>query len=81
VTKPRSDSESPILRDPDKWKTADEPITTAQRAYLETLIREAGEAVPEDLDGLTKAEAAVRIEELQRQTGRAPASGPTDRRT
>jgi hypothetical protein len=73
VTKPpTSGPESPILRDPEKWKTADEPITTAQRAYLETLLREASEEIPEDLDELTKAEAAVRIDELQRRTGRTP---------
>ena len=58
------------LRDPHDWKTGDEPITTAQRSYLETLLREAGEALPEDLDTITKAEAALRIDELQQKTGR-----------
>jgi hypothetical protein len=61
------------VRDPHEWKTGDEPITTAQRSYLETLLREAGEDVPEDLSDLTKAEAALEIEELQRRTGRGPA--------
>jgi hypothetical protein len=66
---------SPTLRDPDKWKTGDQPITTAQRSYLETLYREASEDVPDDLDELSKAEAAVRIDELQRRTGRGPTPG------
>lgn len=58
------------FREPEQWKTGDEPITAAQRSYLETLATEAGESV-DDLDGLTKAEAARRIEELQRRTGRS----------
>jgi hypothetical protein len=54
-------------KDPDDWKTGDEPMTGAQRSYLHTLASEAGETVD---DNLTKAEAAKRIEELQRKTGR-----------
>lgn len=65
---------APTLREPEKWKTGNEPITTAQRSYLETLAREAGESLPEDIDALTKAEAALRIEELQQRTGRAKSS-------
>lgn len=53
----------------------EEPMTRAQRSYLETLIREASEDLPEDIDELTKAEAAVRIDELQRRTGRDPVGG------
>jgi hypothetical protein len=42
-------------------------MTGAQRSYLETLCREAGE----ELDPtLTKAEASQRIEQLQKRTGR-----------
>jgi hypothetical protein len=55
------------IKDPDEWVTGDEPWTAAQRSYLETLSREAGQAAPESL---TKAEAAKLIEELQEQTGR-----------
>jgi len=62
-------------RDPHEWKSGDEPMTSAQRAYLETLMREAGEDVPDDLN-LTKAEAAVQIDEFQRRTGRGPGSAP-----
>jgi hypothetical protein len=57
------------LQNPSEWKTGDEPITTAQKSYLETLAREAGEELDPDVE-LTKAEAAIRIEELQRKTGR-----------
>ena len=60
---PRSTPE----KDPDEWTTGDEPMTGAQASYLETLSREAGEPFDE---GLTKAEASKRIEELQKKTGR-----------
>lgn len=58
------------FRDPDEWKTGDEPMTASQRSYLQTLATEAGVEVEDDL---TKAEAAKRIEELQERTGRGPA--------
>lgn len=67
---PHTPTGTPV-RDPAEWKTGDEPMTAAQRSYLETLTREAGE----DFNGeetLTKAEAAVRIEEMQKKTGRKP---------
>jgi hypothetical protein len=58
--------QSGLQRDPDEWKTGDEPMTAAQRSYLETLSREAGE----DLDDtLTKADASKRIDELR---GKSP---------
>ncbi|HEY4215120.1 MAG TPA: DUF3072 domain-containing protein [Steroidobacteraceae bacterium] len=64
-----SNTDSPILQHPETWKTGDEPMTDAQRAYLETLAREAGE--PWDAQQtLTKAQAAQRIEALQHRTGR-----------
>jgi DUF3072 family protein len=62
---------SQTLRDPTEWKTGDEPMTSAQRSYLETLTREAGEDFDADVTTtMTKAEAALRIEELQKKTGR-----------
>jgi hypothetical protein len=68
--KSMDDNAEPALqRDPDEWKTGDEPMTAAQRSYLETLTREAGEDFDADAR-FTKAEAALRIEALQRQTGR-----------
>jgi hypothetical protein len=61
------DANFDFVRDPDEWTTGDEPITEAQRQYLEALARKAGEPVPEEeLDQLTKAEASERIDELRR---------------
>ncbi|WP_433089498.1 DUF3072 domain-containing protein [Dactylosporangium sp. CA-052675] len=54
-------------KDPADWVTGDEPMTGPQESYLNTLAREAGEHVPEDL---TKAEASELIDELQQETGR-----------
>ncbi|MDQ4096555.1 MAG: DUF3072 domain-containing protein [Actinomycetota bacterium] len=54
-------------KDPDDWVTGDEPMTGPQASYLSTLAQEAGEDVP---DGLTKAEASKRIDDLQDRTGR-----------
>lgn len=55
------------IKDPKDWKTGDEPMTGAQRSYIETLASEAHETPPDDL---TKAEASEKIEELQHKTGR-----------
>lgn len=55
------------IKNPDDWKTGDEPETAAQRSYLETLSQEAAEEPPEPL---TKADAAKVIERLQEKTGR-----------
>ncbi len=55
------------VRDPDEWKSGDEPMTAAQRSYLETLSRDIGEDVREDL---TKAEASKRIDELRERSPR-----------
>jgi hypothetical protein len=54
-------------KDPDTWVTGDEPMTGAQKSYLETLSQEAGEELDESL---SKADASKRIEELQQKTGR-----------
>jgi len=35
-----------FVRDPDEWKTGDEPITDAQREYLSALAAKAGEPIP-----------------------------------
>lgn len=61
-------SEDHLQLDPDDWKPADEPMTEAQRSYLETLTREAG--MPFGDEPLTKAEASQRIEELRKQSPR-----------
>jgi hypothetical protein len=54
-------------KDPDDWVTGEEPMTGAQRSYLETLSQEADEEVDESL---TKADASKRIDDLQQKTGR-----------
>ncbi len=58
---------SNTIKDPDDWKTGEEPMTGAQSSYLHTLASEAGEEVDEHL---SKAEASKRIDELQDKTGR-----------
>jgi hypothetical protein len=63
---PQSPNGNPV-KDPDNWKTGEEPMTGPQESYLHTLAQEAGESVD---DGLTKAGASKRIEELQEKTGR-----------
>jgi|GEM_PF-2640491 len=54
-------------KNPEDWTTGDEPMTGAQRSYLTTLSEEA--KVPFD-EKLTKAQASMRIDELQQTTGR-----------
>lgn len=61
-------SHTQVLRDPDDWKTGDEPITRAQKSYLETLATEAGQEV--ETEDLNKADASKLIDELQEKTGR-----------
>ncbi|MEJ3404751.1 DUF3072 domain-containing protein [Rathayibacter sp. YIM 133350] len=63
----RGDDSNAASKDPADWVTGDEPMTAAQRSYLDTLAREAGEQLPADL---TKAQASVEIERLQEATGR-----------
>ncbi len=54
-------------KDPSTWVTGDEPATGAQKSYIDTLAREAGEQIPADIN---KAEASETIERLQEETGR-----------
>jgi hypothetical protein len=54
-------------KDPQDWVTGDEPMTGAQRSYLDTLAREAGEELTADL---TKAEASEHIDRLQEKSDR-----------
>ena len=56
-----------LQRDPDDWKTGDEPMTAAQRSYLETLSHDTGETFNENL---TKAEASKMIDELRQRSPR-----------
>jgi hypothetical protein len=54
-------------KDPHDWVTGEQPATGPQQSYLHTLAQEAHEEVPADL---TKAEASMKIDELQQETGR-----------
>jgi hypothetical protein len=63
----RNTANEALQKDPDDWKTGDEPMTPAQRSYLETLARDSGEAFDESL---TKAEASKRIDELRDRSPR-----------
>jgi uncharacterized damage-inducible protein DinB len=56
-----------VQRDPEDWKTGDEPMTAAQASYLRTLSEEAGEPFE---DGLTKAQASERIDALRARSPR-----------
>jgi hypothetical protein len=55
------------IKNPEQWTTGGEQPTGAQMSYLKTLSDEAGEDLD---DNLTKAEASMKIEELQEKTGR-----------
>jgi len=56
-----------LQRDPDEWKTGDEPMTEAQRSYLQTLCHDTGEQFDENL---TKAEASKVIDQLRARSPR-----------
>ena len=64
--------DSNTVKNPDEWKTGDEPMTGAQRSYLKTLSDEA--KVPFD-ENLTKAEASKRIDQLRDGNERVEAGG------
>jgi hypothetical protein len=53
-------------KDPSDWVTGGEPATGAQKSYLETLARQAGEDPSEVVDDdLSKADASIKIDELK----------------
>ena len=63
-----TDPGSNTQKDPEDWVSGDEPMTGAQASYLTTLSEEAKAAPPEE--GLTKAEASMKIDELKASLGR-----------
>jgi len=65
--RPNDTDQAGLQRDPDEWKTGDEPMTAAQRSYLETLCRDTGETFD---DSLSKADASKRIDELRSRSPR-----------
>ena len=64
---PKTHPTSNAEKDPHDWTTGDEAMTGAQASYLKTLSEEAHEEFD---DSLTKADASIRIDELQEKTGR-----------
>jgi hypothetical protein len=64
---PKTNPTSNAVKDPHDWTTGDQPMTGAQASYLKTLSEEAHEEFPEDLN---KADASIKIDELQEKTGR-----------
>ncbi len=54
-------------KDPHDWTTGNETMTGAQASYLKTLSEEAGEEFD---PSLSKADASLKIDELQQKTGR-----------
>ena len=54
-----------LEKDPSDWVSGDDPMTEAQRSYLDTLARQAGEELPADLN---KAEASQHIDRLRSAT-------------
>ena len=71
----RQDDQTNTLKDPSDWVTGDEPMTDAQRAFLQNLSERAG--VPFD-EHLSKAEASKRIDELRGQMGQGGGSNRDD---
>jgi hypothetical protein len=59
--------DSNMKKDPADWKTGDEPMTGAQKSYLQTLCEETGEKFDESL---TKAQASEMIDELRKKSPR-----------
>jgi hypothetical protein len=57
--------ENDLERDPKQTETGNEHMTDAQRVELELLSRQVGEPTPSE--GLTRAEASEKIEELRLQ--------------
>lgn len=59
-----------LEKDPSDWVSGGDPMTEAQRSYLDTLASQAGEELPADLN---KAEASEHIDRLRPARG---VSGP-----
>lgn len=64
MNNPKIDTPANVEKDPDTWVSGDDPVTPSQASYLATLLEQAGEE-PEVGEGMTKAEASKRIDELR----------------
>ncbi|WP_425555015.1 DUF3072 domain-containing protein [Gryllotalpicola daejeonensis] len=60
-------TEGTLEKDPEEWVSGDDPATEAQKSYLDTLAKEAGEQLPANL---TKREASEHIDRLRKGLGR-----------
>ena len=67
----RNTDTTALQKDPDDWKTGDEPMTAAQRSYLETLAQDTGQEIKDE--NLTKAEASKLIDDLRQRSPRVNA--------
>ncbi len=54
-----------VEKDPSDWVSGDDPMTEAQKSYLDTLAKQAGEQLPANM---TKAEASQHIDRLKKLT-------------
>ena len=64
------DARSNTEKDPDDWKSGDEPMTGAQASYLKTLSEQA--RGPDAFrESLSKAEASKAIDRLREKVGLA----------
>jgi hypothetical protein len=54
-------------KDPENWVSGDDPVTGAQKSYLETLSKQAEQPLPDK--EMTKAEASQKIDELRKIIG------------
>jgi hypothetical protein len=77
MAKSHSESSRSAVPDPYKLHAGEEPMTPNQRATLERLMRAAGEDFDPDVN-LTKAEAELEIEELQRAARRGETGGSVE---
>ncbi|KQS77280.1 hypothetical protein ASG25_04475 [Rhizobium sp. Leaf384] len=59
-----NDTSSNTEKNPDDWVSGDEPMTGAQRSYLQTLSEQA-HAPDQFAEDITKAEASKRIDALR----------------
>jgi hypothetical protein len=55
-----------LQKDPQEWKSGDDPATPSQMSYLKTLAEQTDEDAP---DGLTKAAASEKIDEFRAKVG------------
>jgi hypothetical protein len=64
-----TEDSSNTIKDPDTWKTGDEPATGAQLSYLKTLASETKFPF-DDTQAISKADASKLIDELRQKSGR-----------